>query len=96
MTKAAEVMERMSSLLDRMDAYCARDDAGPQKKTVAREAVRQLNYIGEMIRENNWEGTNYHSNSANNYMRSITAGGEQIPSWVSKNAGFLKAQGWRW
>lgn len=71
-------------------------DVGPNKKTVAKEAVRQLNFIGEMLRENNWEGTKYHSNSANNYLQSIINGGEQIPEWVNKNASWLKSQGWRW
>lgn len=75
-----------------------KDARGPNKSTIAKEAVRQLNGIGEMLKEDNWNGlaTKYHGNSANNYMKAIKEGGETIPDWVEKNVGFLKAQGWRW
>lgn len=76
--------------------YDGRD--GLSKKTIAKEAVRQLNGIYDLLKENNFNGAsaNLHSNSANRYMASIIAGGEQLPEWLNRNKGYLQAHGWRW
>ena len=61
-----------------------------------KEALRQIEMMREMLQEDNWRGASFHSNSANNYLRSISAGGMVAPEWLDRNAGFLRAQGWRW
>lgn len=67
-----------------------------RKSTIAKEALRQIEMMREMLAEDNWRGTSFHANSACNYLASIKAGGLQIPAWVEKDAGHLRAQGWRW
>jgi hypothetical protein len=74
------------------------DARGLNKKTIATEAIRQLEMMRQMFQEDNWNGNQvkYHANSGNNYLASVKAAGLDIPEWVSRNAGFLRAQGWRW
>jgi hypothetical protein len=69
-----------------------------RKSTIAKEAVRQLEGIHGILQDDNCGGhcAEFHSNSANNYIKAIKAGGEQLPDWIERNAGYLKAHGWRW
>ncbi len=88
-----------SSLLGRAASYMLNSDVrGPSKTTIAQEALRQLNFIHEMLTESgNWDvgGVEYHSNSANNYLQSLKAGGISNPDWVERNRRFLSAHRWR-
>jgi hypothetical protein len=71
---------------------------GPNKKTIAKESLRQLTSIVELCRESgNWDvgATEFHANSANNYMDAVKKGGLEIPEIITRNARFLKVHGWR-
>lgn len=67
-----------------------------RKSTIAKEAGRQLAFLGEMLKEDNWNGNavKFHANSASNYIKSIREGGLELPPFVNTNRNFLKAMGW--
>ena len=67
-----------------------------RKLTVGKEALRQIEMMREMLKEDNWRGTSYHANSASNYLSAICAANLEIPAWIEKDRGHLRAQGWRW
>ena len=69
-----------------------------RKSTIAKEARRQLAFIGEMLHEDNWNGNavTFHANSANNYLKAIEAA-PQIgqPDFIDRvGRPFLRVHGW--
>lgn len=69
-----------------------------RKATIAKEALRQLGGIVDMLRETgNWDirGVEFHAHSANNYIKAIRAAGMDLPEIVTRNAKFLHVHGWR-
>jgi hypothetical protein len=71
---------------------------GLSKKTIAKEATRQLGMLVDMLCESgNWDvgGVEYHANSANNYLKAQRDGGESVPENIERNRRFLTVHGWR-
>jgi len=66
------------------------------KKTIGKEALRQLAGIYELLRDANMSNAGFHAQSANNYIRSVQAAGFELPEWIERNRGFLRANNWRW
>lgn len=73
---------------------------GLSKKSIAKANVVSLNQMKDFLYENgNWVGSAVMYpptvQSANNYMKAIVAGGEQIPGWILGERRYLAACGWR-
>ncbi len=63
-----------------------------RKTTIAKEALRQLEGIRELAKEErSWA---HHANSANNYMKAVVAVGWPLPEWIIRDWRFLRTQGW--
>jgi hypothetical protein len=88
----------VAKMVGRMDAMNSRRADGLSKKTIGKEALRQLEGIKSVVYENgNLSGAsvNYQAYSANNYMKSVVEAGLEIPEWINRNRAYLKSQGWK-
>lgn len=62
--------------------------------TIAKEALRQLDGIYDLCQKRRGTAWSLHANSANSYMKAVTAVGWPLPERIIKNWRYLRTQGW--